>query len=497
MVPHKIIDSFNAAIEGIVYVLKSQRNMRIHFVAALLVLVLSIVLKMAVWDLLFLLSAVVLVLVVEMINTVIELTIDLIKDTYHPLARGAKDVGAGAVLIASFYAVCVAYLVFFRKGYLVGPLEISLGAIRNSDWHLAFVALVVVAILTIIVKVISHRGTPFRGGFPSIHAALAFSIFSLVTLLPGTPLIIVVLGFLLIGGGLFMLMMFAFLGMFKASPDLSGGPKVGVINISGSISAGTEGGMWPFAESRGSRATMSYLRQAAEDDSIKAVVLRINSPGGSGAAAQAIYSEVQRLSEKKPVVASMADVAASGAYWIASAADVIVANPATITGSIGVIFETLTFYDFIEKYGLGSETITSGKYKDTGSPLRPMRPDERVLLEEMLMDIYEQFVSDIAKARGMDEAAVRQLADGRVYTGAQALEVGLVDELGNFYDAADKAAQLGKIKGRPKLKEYGSRSPLSRFFDAMARAVAQQIKPDLVRELSGTLMVPVAQPECR
>ena len=313
----------------------------------------------------------------------------------------------------------------------------------------------------------------------------------------GLIIVLVVLVFLLIGGGLFMLMMFAFLGMFKASPDLSGGPKVGVINISGSISAGTEGGMWPFAEPRGSRGTMSYLRQAAEDDSIKAVVLRINSPGGSGAAAQAIYSEVQRLSEKKPVVVSMADVAASGGYWIASGADVIMANPATITGSIGVIFETLTFYDFIEKYGLGSETITSGEYKDTGSPLRPMRPDERVLLEEMLMDIYEQFVSDIAKARGMDEEAVKQLADGRVYTGAQALEVGLVDELGNFYDAVGKAGELGEIKGPPKLKDYGPRSPLSRFFGEMARAAAQQIKAELMRELSGTLTAPAAQPECR
>ena len=197
MVPHKIIDSFNAAIEGIVHVLKSQRNMRIHFVAAVLVLILSVVLKMEVWDLLFLLSAIVLVLVVEMLNTVIELTIDLVKDTYHPLARAAKDVGAGAVFIASLYAVCVAYLVFFRRGYLIGPIEISLGAIRSSDWHLAFVVLVVVAILTIIIKVLFHRGTPFRGGFPSIHAALAFSIFALAALIPGTPLIIVVLVFLL------------------------------------------------------------------------------------------------------------------------------------------------------------------------------------------------------------------------------------------------------------------------------------------------------------
>jgi len=197
MVPHKVIDSFNAAIAGVVYVLKTQRNIRIHYVAAGLVLILSIILKLTVHDLLFLLSAIVLVLVLEMINTAIEATIDLIAETYHPLARAAKDVAAGAVFIASIYAVCVAYLIFFRKGYLIRPLKISLDAIRGSDWHFAFVTLAVVIILTVIVKVLLHRGTPFRGGFPSVHAAVAFSIFTLTALIPGTPLIIVVFVFLL------------------------------------------------------------------------------------------------------------------------------------------------------------------------------------------------------------------------------------------------------------------------------------------------------------
>ncbi|MDP8213990.1 MAG: diacylglycerol kinase [Candidatus Euphemobacter frigidus] len=197
MVPHKIIDSFNAAVEGIVHVLKTQRNMRVHFVAAALVLIFSIILKMAADDLLFLLSAIVLVLLVEMINTAIELTINLIKDTYHPMARAAKDVSAGAVFIASIYAIAVAYLVFFKKGYLTGPLSISLETIRSSHWHIAFVSLAVVAILTVVIKVFLHRGTPFRGGLPSVHAALAFSIFILSALIPGTPLIVIVLIFLL------------------------------------------------------------------------------------------------------------------------------------------------------------------------------------------------------------------------------------------------------------------------------------------------------------
>ncbi len=308
---------------------------------------------------------------------------------------------------------------------------------------------------------------------------------------------LVVLFFLLIGGGLFMMMMFAFLGMFKASPDLSGGPKVGVINITGAISYAGEESIWPFSQPRGASAAMSHLRQAAEDDSVKAVVLRINSPGGSAAASQAVYKEVQRLSEKKPVVVSMADVAASGGYWIAAGGDVIVANPATITGSIGVIFETLTFHELMDRYGLGNVTITSGEYKDTGSPLRPMRPDERVLLKDMMMDIYEQFVTAIAEGRDMDEADVRHLADGRIYTGAQALDAGLVDQLGNFYDAVDKAAELGGITGRPKLKKYGAGSPFERIFEGMAKAVAQELKPDLMGELSSILTAPGAKPEAR
>ncbi len=226
-------------------------------------------------------------------------------------------------------------------------------------------------------------------------------------------------------------------------------------------------------------------------------MLRINSPGGSGAAAQAIFKEVERLAERKPVVVSMAALAASRGYWVAAGADAILTHPATITGSIGVVMEAVNFYELMEKYGLGSETIVSGKYKDTGSPLRPMRPDERALLEEVLMDIYGQFVSDIASARGMDEADVKQLADGRVYTGAQAAEIGLVDELGNFYDAVDKAGELGKIVGQPNLKQYGGESPFSRLFASMARAVAQEIKPEIMRGLSGALTAPNAQPECR
>lgn len=197
MVPHKVIDSFNAAVAGIVHVLKTQRNMRFHFLAAAGVLIASVILGMAFEDLLFLLSAIALVLLAEMFNTAIEMVVDLVQDSYHPLAKVAKDVSAGAVFLVSLYAVAVAYLVFFTRGYLARPLEISLGTIRASKWDVAFVTLAAVSILTIIVKVVSHRGTPFRGGLPSLHAALAFSIFTLVALIPQTPLLVAVLVFAL------------------------------------------------------------------------------------------------------------------------------------------------------------------------------------------------------------------------------------------------------------------------------------------------------------
>lgn len=298
-------------------------------------------------------------------------------------------------------------------------------------------------------------------------------------------------------GGFFLAMMFALFGAMGASANLSAGPQVGVVTISGLISAGDDAGTWPFGGPRGARTTMSQLRKAAEDGSVKAVVLRINSPGGSAAASQAIYKEIQRLAERKPVVVSMGDVAASGGYYVACPADAIFANPATITGSIGVIFETLNFYEFMEKYGLGSETITSGKYKDTGSPFRPMRPDERELLEETLMGVYDQFVRDVAQARGMDETEVKKLADGRIYTGEQALVAGLIDELGNFYDAVDEAAKRGGIAGQPKLKQFGAGSPWGSFFDTLARTIAHQMKSELVSELSRSLTTPQPQPQYR
>ena len=193
MVPHKVIDSFNAAIAGMVYVLKTQRNMRVHFTLAAAIIFLSLILGISAGDLIFLLSAIVVVLIAEMFNTALELTADMIEERYHPLVRIVKDISAGAVFIASLYALAVGYLIFFRKEYLLRPLSIGLEGIRNSSWHVAFVCLALVTLLAVIIKVVFHRGTPFRGGMPSVHTALAFAVLMLVILLPEVPLIVAVL----------------------------------------------------------------------------------------------------------------------------------------------------------------------------------------------------------------------------------------------------------------------------------------------------------------
>ena len=190
-----MIDSFNAAVSGLIYVLRSQRNMRFHFLAAALILVVALLLPVDQTDILFLLSAVALVLLSEMINTSLELAMDVVQESYHPRVKVIKDVSAGAVFICALYAVAVGYLVFWK--YLVFPLELGLQRLRHSTWHIAFTCLAVVAMVTVVIKIVFHRGTPMQGGMPSVHSAVSFAILTLIALLPGTPLVAVVLVFFL------------------------------------------------------------------------------------------------------------------------------------------------------------------------------------------------------------------------------------------------------------------------------------------------------------
>jgi protease-4 len=276
--------------------------------------------------------------------------------------------------------------------------------------------------------------------------------------------LIVVLGLIVIGG----LAVGIVGGLLSGSrggerslgSGLGGGDCVALITISGVIGSGDEAPSLFSSSGAGEMELTKQLREAAKDDSVKAVLLRINSPGGSAAASWSIYKEVLRLRGKKPVVVSMGDVAASGGYYIASAAEWIVAGPATETGSIGVITEVLNYSELAAKFGVKGEIFTSGPYKDSMNPLRAMRPDERDMIKAMIMDVYGQFVADVAVGRKLKPEQVRHLADGRVYTGSQAKKVGLVDELGNFRDALDIAAKRGGIKGEPRVRQMGHTSGL-------------------------------------
>jgi protease-4 len=202
-----------------------------------------------------------------------------------------------------------------------------------------------------------------------------------------------------------------------------------------------------------SRQFVNQLKTYGRRAGVKAVVLRLNSPGGGVAASQEIYEAVKRFRADtgKKVVASMSTVAASGGYYIACAADKIYANPGSITGSIGVIAEWYNYEELLKWAKLRSVIFKSGELKDAGSPTRPMTAEERIYFQELIDGMYSQFVSAVALGRGMEEAEVRTLADGRVYTGQDAQSRGLVDELGTLQDAITAAAAMSGIEGEPSV----------------------------------------------
>lgn len=253
------------------------------------------------------------------------------------------------------------------------------------------------------------------------------------------------------------------------------GDAVGVIFIEGAIMAG-EGGGGLTEATAGSDRIIRFLKQAREDARIKAVVLRINSPGGTAAASQEIAVEVKKLRDAgKKVVTSMGDVAASGGYWIAAGSDLVVANPGTQTGSIGVIMQLLNLQELMDKLGVKTITIKSGPLKDIGSPNRDVTPEERELLQSMVNDIFEQFVKTVAEGRRLPEDRVRKIADGRVFTGRQAMAEGLVDEMGNVEDAIARAGQLAGLAPGFDVIEFGRLTPFERLlFGVGARGTRLQ-----------------------
>lgn len=199
------------------------------------------------------------------------------------------------------------------------------------------------------------------------------------------------------------------------------------------------------------KPTLTHLREFCANDRVKAIVLRIDSPGGGVGPSQEIYEEIKRTRRTKKVVASMGAIAASGGYYIAAAADHIMANPGTITGSISVIMEFANLQALLEKIGVVPYVLKSGQYKDTGSPFREMTKKERALLQGFIDNVHHQFVSAVAEGRKMPEDKVEAIADGRILSGEQAKKVGLLDSLGNYEDAIKLAAKLGGIKGEPSV----------------------------------------------
>lgn len=223
---------------------------------------------------------------------------------------------------------------------------------------------------------------------------------------------------------------------FALSP-LSG--RVGLVEITGEIDD--------------PEPVVDQLDRMQRDPGVRAVVLRLDSPGGGVAASQEIYKAVKRLRDQnqgnKPVIASMGGVAASGAYYVACAADSIVADPGTLTGSIGVIMMFPNTEDLFRKVGIKFETIKTGKYKDVGSMWRPMTDDERKLLQDVLSNVYDQFVDAIVEGRSLAREDVLPYADGRIFSGDQAQQYGFVDKLGDLDDAIQLAGKMAGISGQP------------------------------------------------
>lgn len=240
----------------------------------------------------------------------------------------------------------------------------------------------------------------------------------------------------LVAGGLAILLWVSTFLMADGN-GLPFGNRIAVIPIRGIISD--------------SKSVVEQLKKYGKDNRVKAIILRIDSPGGGTAASQEIYREVQRTVSKKKVVVSMGNVAASGGYYVALAADKIVANPATLTGSIGVILDVPNFKELLKKIGVSRETVKSGPYKDIGSPVREMTPEERRLLQGVIDNVYQQFVAVVVKGRKLSREQVERIADGRIFTGEQAKRLGLIDELGSFEDAVDLTKKMVGLSGEVKL----------------------------------------------
>jgi protease IV len=257
--------------------------------------------------------------------------------------------------------------------------------------------------------------------------------------------IIAVLVFLF---GLFILTMLSWLFSDETDETVStGGEKIAVIELREPILS--------------SEDVVRQFKKYRENKSIRAIVFRVETPGGGVAASQEIYEEVKKTRDAgRPVVVSMGSIAASGGYYVSCGANRIVANPGTLTGSIGVIFRFMHFKQLMDKLGIDQSTFKTGKFKDSGSPFRRTTEEEKKYFHSLIQDVYDQFVDVVAEERGLDRAEVLKYADGRVFTGRQAYEYGFVDTLGTMEDAINIAAELCSIHGKPSVVKEAKRKSL-------------------------------------
>ncbi len=290
------------------------------------------------------------------------------------------------------------------------------------------------------------------------------------------------LAWVLVGGGAFLLFLLAvFVAVYFAAREEGGfslaADRVGLVTVEGVI--------------LGSANAVADLERFAKDSGVRAIVLRLNSPGGAVAPSQEIYAEVRRLRQekKKPVWVSIGVVGASGAYYIACAADRIFVNPGSVTGSIGVIAEWYNYGDLLKWAKMKDVVFKAGAFKDTGSPTRDMTPEEKAYLQGLVDQLHGQFIHAVAQGRRMKPEQVRPLADGRVFTGEQAVKLGLADEVGDLEQVIRGAARAAGIRGEPRVvtPPRERRSLLDTLLDDVARLVPAQARDSLTGPYEGRI----------
>ncbi len=278
-----------------------------------------------------------------------------------------------------------------------------------------------------------------------------------------TKWFLAILGIFLVTGVLFTVAIISMVGTMGSRTETvttGSGDKIGVVELQGVITS--------------SEDFVRQVKKFREQSSIRAILIRIDSPGGGVVASQEMYEEVRKAREDgKPVVVSMGALAASGGYYVACGASRLVANRGTLTGSIGVISEFLQLHDLLGKVGVDVRTIKSGKLKDAGSSTRPMTDADQRYFQALMDDVHRQFITVVQEERGLDSAEVRELADGRVFTGEQAVEVGLVDTIGTYEDAILITAELAGIDGEPSLVRERKRQT---WLESMTGEVTEQIR---------------------